>query len=154
MKAQEIHDLLEGREFVSVATCDFKGRPNVAPKFFLKSSGCNIYLIDYVIGKTFDNVKINPRVSLSMMDLETLTGYQINGTAELIEKGEEYNKLLNELTDKEISLSSKRILEGIDSGKKHKTFELAFSERITIFKVKIEEFVEITPLGKLKRQII
>jgi predicted pyridoxine 5'-phosphate oxidase superfamily flavin-nucleotide-binding protein len=154
MKTQDIHNLLKDREFINVATCDFEGRPNVAPKFILKTDATHIVLIDYVIGRTCANLKINPRISLSMMDLETLTGYQFNGVAEIIEKGAEYEKLIHELTLREISLSAKRIIEGIDSGKKHKSFELAFSDRITIFKVLINEFIEILPHGKLRREEI
>jgi len=154
MIEKNINEILAKREFIHVATCDLKGRPSVAPKFLLKIDSNFIYLTDYVFGRTWENLKINSKASLSVMDPEALTGYQMNGTVELIENGPAYDKLLNELKEKEINVSVERIIEGIHKGKKHKNFEVSFPERVVIFKVKIEEIVEITSAGKLERQKI
>jgi len=149
---KRIQELISGREFISIATCNFHGRPNVAPKFFLKSENNFIYLVDYVIGATYKNLKINPQVSMSLMDLDNLLGYQINGTVEIIEKGNDYDGLLSEFQAKEISLSTKRIIEGLDRGKKHTSFEVGFSEKVAVFKVKMIEIVEIGLTGDVKRE--
>lgn len=148
----KIRQLFTSREFINVATCDLKGNPNVAPKFILKSEEPYLYLADYVLGRTWQNLKENQRVSLSFMDLNSLTGYQFNGKAEIIERGAEYDTLLEEVNAREISLSAKRILEGLDSGEKHTSFEVAFSEKVVVFKIRIEEYAEITPFGKVKRE--
>ena len=148
----KIRHLLKTREFINVATCDSNGNPNVAPKFILKSEEQYVYLVDYVLGRTWQNLKENPRVSLSFMDLDSLTGYQFNGRVEIIDRGKEYDVLLEEITAREISLSAKRILEGLDSGEKHSSFEVAFSEHIAVFRVRIEDYAEITPFGKVKRE--
>ncbi len=141
MITKKIADLLKNREFISVASCDFEGRPNVAPKFLLKIEDGFIYLVDYVVGRTFENLKINPRVSLSVMDTDALKGYQINGSVEIIEKGQLYDSILNELKNKEISLATERVIKGVQRGQKHQSFEVAFPERIAIFKMKKEEAV-------------
>jgi predicted pyridoxine 5'-phosphate oxidase superfamily flavin-nucleotide-binding protein len=154
MISKKIAELLKDKEFISVATCDFRGKPNVAPKFILKLEGSYLYLVDYVLGTTFSNLTINPRVSISLMDLDALLGYQINGAVEIITKGAEFEKMMNELKDKEMDLSIKRIIEGIDSGKKHAGFEVTLSENAAILKVKIEETVEISSRGILKREKI
>jgi predicted pyridoxine 5'-phosphate oxidase superfamily flavin-nucleotide-binding protein len=152
MNTKKIRELLENREFVSVATCDFKGRPNVAPKFFLKMEQNYLYLIDYVFGTTFTNLKLNPRISISVMDKEAMTGYQLNGSVEIIENGEEYKKVEAELLQREIDLSAKRIIEGVVQGKAHKNFELSLPEKFVVFKFKLEEVVEIGHKGDLKRE--
>jgi hypothetical protein len=152
MQNAKIKGLLENREFVSVATCDFQGRPNAAPKFILKLEHNFVYLVDYTIGKTWENLKINPKASLSFMDSDTLTGYQINGAVEILESGPEYKGLLDEFRKKEIGLSAKRIVEGIYRGKTHGNFEAGFPEQFAIYKVKVEELVEIGPRGELKRE--
>ncbi|MFH1201630.1 MAG: pyridoxamine 5'-phosphate oxidase family protein [Candidatus Omnitrophota bacterium] len=149
---KDIEEILSKREFVYVATADFDGRPNVAPKFLLKVEDKYIYLADHVIGRTWQNLKINTRVSLSVSDRDTLTGHQINGAVEVIDKGPLYEKLLRELKDKQINLSVTRIIEGIQRGAKHRDFELTFPERVIFFKVKIEEIVEIRAAGQLNRQ--
>jgi predicted pyridoxine 5'-phosphate oxidase superfamily flavin-nucleotide-binding protein len=154
MITKKISELLQKREFVSAATCDFNGRPNVAPKFFLKLQQRDLYLIDYVLGTTYRNLKINPRVSVSIMDTDSLTGYQMNGSVEIIESGAEYKEIVKELLQREIDLSTKRIIEGVVQGKTHESFEVAIPEKFVVLKIKIEELVEICRSGTLKRQII
>jgi predicted pyridoxine 5'-phosphate oxidase superfamily flavin-nucleotide-binding protein len=154
MLAKRISELLQDREFVSVGTCSLASRPNVAPKFFLKIEEKYIYLIDYVIGTTHKNLLENPRVSLSVFDFSELIGYQINGTVELIDSGDEYEQIIKELLKKEIDLSAKRIIEGLGKGIGHKSFELGLSDQFVIIKMKIEETVEIGPTGVLRREMI
>ncbi|MDP8252910.1 MAG: pyridoxamine 5'-phosphate oxidase family protein [Candidatus Kaelpia aquatica] len=150
----KLKELFQNVTFIDVASCDFKGRPNVAPKFLLKYVGNLIYLIDYIIGRTYDNLRINPRVSLPAMNFDTLNGYQINGEGEILESGTEYDKLTKELREKIKRLSVDRIIEGLKSEKIHDSFEIVFSKKVVIFKVKVEEIVEIGPTGELKREKI
>jgi hypothetical protein len=154
MLREKLKDSLNKREFISVGTCDFNGKPNAAPKFFLKMEDNFIYLIDYAMSRTLNNLKINPRVSLSFIDLDTLVGYQVNGRVKIIEKGREYDKIAQELVDKQIVFSTKRIIEGITTGKKHKVFEVEIEKDFVVFKLGIEEVVEIGPSGGLAREEI
>ena len=80
-------ELLKAREFVAVATADKVGKPNSAPKLLLKIDGRIVYFIDYSIGRTFENLKVNPEVSLSFIDINSLFGYRLNGKVEIIEEG-------------------------------------------------------------------
>lgn len=146
--------LLKSREFVSVATCDLQGRPNAAPKFILKVENNFIYLVDYIVGRTSQNLRVNPRISISFMDNNTLMGYQLNGSVEIINKSQEYEALVKDLSQKELELSTRRIIEGVTKGKPHEGFELNLSETFVIFKVKIEEIVEIASSGTLKTEKI
>ena len=147
-----IEEFLKKQEFINIATCDFDGRPNVAPKFLLRIEDDYIYLADYVIGRTYRNVKINPRVSLSTLNTDTLIGYQINGSVEIIENGARYKPLLEEFRNKQIQFSVTRIIEGLHKQAKHGTFETSLPERIAIFKISAEEIVEIISTGELKRK--
>ena len=152
MIAKKINDLIRDYNFIAVATCDLEGSPNVAPKLFLKVENNHMYLIDYVIGKTFQNLVVNPKASLAVTDKDTLTGYQINGPVEILSEGDEYGKLVEEFQKKELSLTSRRIVEGILRGESHKSFEAAFPSKVVVFKVKISEAVEIRSSGELKRE--
>ncbi|MCX5696669.1 MAG: pyridoxamine 5'-phosphate oxidase family protein [Candidatus Omnitrophica bacterium] len=149
---KKIIELLEDREFISVATCDFDGRPNAAPKFLLKIEGNFIYLIDYTIGRTFTNLHSNPQASLSFVDTNTLVGYQINGRVEVIEAGSEYEAIAKELLQRQVDLSTKRIIEGVTKGKRHGNYELSIADTFVVFKVKIEEITEMGPSGMLRRE--
>jgi predicted pyridoxine 5'-phosphate oxidase superfamily flavin-nucleotide-binding protein len=149
---KSLKELIETREFISMASCDLELRPNAAPKFLLKVEGNYLYLVDYIIGRTFTNLQINPRASLSFIDSNTLIGYQINGRVEIIDAGQEYKEIIKELQHKQINLSIARVIEGVTKGKAHKSFELAIPEQFVIFKVKMEEIVEMRPSGTLKRE--
>ncbi len=154
MLAKKIEEFLKHREFISAATCDLSGRPNAAPKFFLKLEHSHIYLIDYTLSKTWENLKINPHISLSFVDTEELVGYQVNGTVTIVEKGAEFQTILHELRQKAVSLSAKRIIEGVSTGKKHKSFEINIPDKFAIYKVKIAEVTEIGLKGDLKKENI
>jgi predicted pyridoxine 5'-phosphate oxidase superfamily flavin-nucleotide-binding protein len=152
MLSKKVAEFLKDREFISVATCDFKGWPNAAPKFLLKVEDKFIYLVDYSLSKTWENLNLNPKVSLSFVDTDTLKGYQINGPVEIIEKGQVFDKMLSELKEKEISLSAERIIKGLHRERSHEVFEVGMSEKLAIFKVAIEEITEISPKGDLKKE--
>jgi predicted pyridoxine 5'-phosphate oxidase superfamily flavin-nucleotide-binding protein len=151
---KNIKELIESREFISVASCDLESRPNAAPKFLLKVEGSHIYLVDYIVGRTFHNLKVNPRVSISFFDNNTLMGYQLNGKVQIIDSGPEYLSALDDLQRKEIDLSATRIIDGVIKGKAHKTYEMAASKQFVILKVKVEEIVQIQPSGTLQREEI
>lgn len=151
MFTQDAIKLLKTREFISVATCDLEGHPNAAPKFFLKVEDGFIYLVDYIIGRTYNNIKLNPRVSLSFVDSKTLTGYQINGSVEIISKGKIYEKLCEEMRDRAIRLTTQHIIEHIRGKEKQDDFEVSISDKFVIFKIKIEEVTKIGPKGDLER---
>ena len=143
---------MQAREFVSVATCDFEGRPNAASKFLLKVDQKHVYLIDYIIGRTFQNLKINPRASISFLDADSLIGYQLNGRAVIIDSGAEFERILKELHQRQIDLSTKRIIEGVTKGKVHEGFEVSIPENFVILKFGIEEVVEMGADGIIRRQ--
>lgn len=143
--------LVEKREFVSVATCDISGRPNAAPKFVLKVEKDAVYLIDYIMGHTYANLKMNPRASLSLMDPQTLKGYQLNGPVKIIDKGPIYDKIFKEQDARKVSLTAQHIIEEVRGGSKHETFEVMMPEKFVILKVSIEDIAEINPTGELER---
>jgi predicted pyridoxine 5'-phosphate oxidase superfamily flavin-nucleotide-binding protein len=150
----QVADILENKEFISIATCDSTGRPNVAPKFLLKTVRNTIYLADYVIGRTYRNLKDNPRASLSTMDFNTLNGYQLNASVTLIDKGPLYRSLLKDFERGKIAFSAKRLIEGVQREKKYKGFELEFPEKIVIYKINVKEIVRIGIKGTLERQTL
>jgi uncharacterized pyridoxamine 5'-phosphate oxidase family protein len=151
MLPKELADLLEKREFISVATCDFEGRPNAAPKFVLKVEGNRIYLVDYTIGTSWRNLKINPKISMSLVDTRTLKGYQLNGTVKIMTRGKLYDRMRKEMMDKEIRLTTQHIIDEVRGQPTHETFEILISEKFIIFEVRLDEVVEMDIHGELKR---
>ena len=155
MVVESIQQILKNREFVNIATCDFGGRPNAAAKFLLKLEGHVFFIIDHSFGRTLNNIKINPRASLSFVNLSTLTGYQVNGAVEILHEGEEHKKIDDELKRKQVSLSASRIIEGMSKGrsskKNKKSYEVEMPEKFSVLKVHADEIVEVGPSGRIKR---
>ena len=149
---QEFKKLLSRLQFLHVATSSKEGQPNAAPKLILKIDDETIYLVDCTIGKTWENLKKNPKVSLSFVDEESLKGYQINGEATVLEGREITSELRAILEEKEVALTVKRIVSGIHERKKHEDFEMGMSDKFVIFKINLVEVVEIGYKGNLTRQ--
>lgn len=149
---EEIRRFLEKKEFIDVGTCDSSGRPNVAPKFLLKVEGDNIYLADYVFGRTYINLKKNSHVSISTINLNTLVGYQINGIARIITGGPEFKKMIKEMQAKQVKFSASRLIEGLHKETRYKDFEVNLPEKVCIFKIRIEEIAEIGRNGEVQRK--
>lgn len=153
MLTEIINESLKNREFITVATCDLQARPNSVPKLLLKVEGDFIYLVDYTIGRTYDNLKVNPRACLSFVNTDTLKCYQINGDVEIISQGKLYGEIAGQVSQKQINLSIERVLMGVSSGKSHQNFELLVaSKKFVVFKIKMEEVVQVDYGGAVIRE--
>ena len=146
---EKITALLKHRNFLSVATASKKCVPHTAPKILFKIEDEYFYLADHVIAWTVNNLRVNPRASMSFMDFENLEGYRLSGSARLIEKGPAYGRLMKEFEKKLIQISADRVIEGMKTGKRSKHYELEISNRVTFIKIKIEEIVRIGSQGDL-----
>ena len=144
--------LLKTRTFLSVGTADKTGRPNAAPKFFLKHEKPYIYLIDFSFATTTKNLKENPQASLSFMDMDNLEGYRLYGEVELIEKGPEFRRLSKEVERRTIQLSAERLIEASRTGKKYSHYELEMPDKFVVIKVKIKEMTKIGTRGDFYRE--
>ncbi|MFB3919302.1 hypothetical protein BU251_01445 [Candidatus Velamenicoccus archaeovorus] len=152
-KENLLHDylpFLSRGKFVNVATCNEERMPNVAPKLIAKVDNNLVYLVDYVMGSTYANLKTNPRVSLSFVDERTLTGYQLNGAVIVIASGEEFDRLSEEFQQIKTNFTVERILFNVRTGGKASPVDLTLPEKFVILKVKVFEIVEISSTGGLK----
>jgi hypothetical protein len=144
--------LSQGR-FINVASCSLERMPSVAPKLIAKTHKNIIYLIDYIYGRTYSNLKTNPRVSVSFFDDRTFTGYQLNGSVEILEDGEEFERLSEEFQAIKTNLTVEHILFNIRSGEKAKPLEFSLPKKFAILKLKIVEIIEISSSGSLKSKL-
>lgn len=149
---QEIIQAIEESEFLNVATCNLNQQPCSAPKFFLKLQDSIVYLVDYACGHTLANLKINPKLSFSLLNPETLIGYKINGDVALIFQGPIYKKLSKELGKRQVQCCTTRIIDGVKHYKKYTNFELNFPKKVVFLKVKITDVTIIKPSGKIQRK--
>ena len=146
-----IRTLLSREKFIFVATANAESEANIAPKILIKVDGDDIYLADYVLNKTFKNLKINPQVALGIVDKITFAGYQLKGKAEVLVSGTMHEKLTSELQDKVIELTVETVIRGVRQGQKQRVQDVSFNDQVAIFKVSVFEVVEIAPSGAMKR---
>jgi len=142
--------LLSRGRFLNVATCNRERMPNVVPKLIAKVDKNVLFLVDHVIGATYANLKENPRVSLGLVDEKNFTGYQLNGTATVMERGRDFEALSEEFQKIKTDFTVQRILYNVRSvGKRVLPVELALPERFAIIKIRVIEVVEINTNGDL-----
>ncbi|MGE5308615.1 MAG: pyridoxamine 5'-phosphate oxidase family protein [Deltaproteobacteria bacterium] len=146
-----VTEILKARNFINVATCDGKGKPNGVSKLIVKIDCKMLYLVDYSIGRTYANLKVNPYMSLCFFDVEGLKGYQINGPVEIIEEGPVYDEMASHLSAKEISLATERVIRGMTRGKAHGEYEMGKAKKFVFFKIRMDEIAEIGYHGDIRR---
>jgi uncharacterized pyridoxamine 5'-phosphate oxidase family protein len=152
MIVKRLQELFKGTRFIYMATCGLDGNPNAVPKYLLKIEGDTLYVVDYVFGRTWKNIKINPKVSIPVMDSETLIGYRVNGIVELVRGRKEKAALVKEFSAKNISSSVQKVIDAVRSQKPNRNFEVIFPDKAVIYKIKIQEVTDIGPTGKLVRE--
>ena len=73
----------------ALATCG-KGNINVVPVSFVKIVGENIWLIDFFMDKTIQNIIQNPQASLVCW--KNTMGYQLKGAVDYLQQGNLYDQ--------------------------------------------------------------
>jgi len=149
---ERLEEILEKREFVSIATVGRGGQPNSVPKFLYRGKGSFLYLLDYVAGKTVSNLRENPKASVSFMDLDTIEAYRLNGTARIIEKGPVFDAVLKGWNEKLVQLSTDRVIEAVRTGKRRNHYEMEMTEHLAVIKVRIDTIIKIGRRGDIWKE--
>jgi uncharacterized pyridoxamine 5'-phosphate oxidase family protein len=152
MIAKRLQELFKNTRFIYLSTCDMSGNPNAVPKYLLKIEGDNLYVVDYVFGRTWKNIKVNNKVSIAVMNTETLIGYRINGLVEIVTARKEKAVLVKEFSAKTVKSSVQKVIDAVRSQTPHHDFEVVFPDKAVIYKIKIAEVTDIGPTGKLVRE--
>lgn len=72
-----------------LATCDADNFPNVSPKEMFTFSEDNTLLIAHLASlNSIENIKSNPKVSVSFIDIFVQKGYKLKGVASIIDKND------------------------------------------------------------------
>ena len=93
----------EVQEFVKnkmawVATASPDGVPNATPKGTVQViDEEHIVFADLFSLKTRDNLQNNPKVAVTVVDLEKYKGYQFKGSAELVDSGPIFDRVVEQL---------------------------------------------------------
>jgi len=91
-KLTEEMEALVASQQAFVATASPDGVPNIGPKRSTRVlDDEHIVFYELTGGRTWENLKKNPRVAIAVVDASKMQGYRFVGKAELITKGELYD---------------------------------------------------------------
>ena len=84
---KEVQEFLKGK-MAWVATASSDGMPNTTPKGSVRViDDEHVAFADLFSRKTRENLRANPKVAVTVADMTTYKGYQIKGSAEILESG-------------------------------------------------------------------
>lgn len=82
------------QQLAVIATASKDGTPNVGPKGSMHVfDDETLVYSEGTAGKTFRNLKENPRVAVMVVDRDKADGYQVKGTAELLTGGDFFEQV-------------------------------------------------------------
>ena len=94
---KEVQEFLKGK-MAWVATAASDGMPNTTPKGSVKIiDDEHIVFADLFSKKTRENLRANPKVAVTVVDMTTYKGYQIKGSAKILESGLLFEQVAEEI---------------------------------------------------------
>ncbi|MBE0524417.1 MAG: pyridoxamine 5'-phosphate oxidase family protein [Methanosarcinales archaeon] len=89
----EVIEVIKKQKPLPIATTDNTGKPNVVFVGMWKFiDDETILIVDNFFKKTAANLKMNPRLAMVAYDGESSKSYQIKGTVDYLEKGDQYQE--------------------------------------------------------------
>lgn len=94
---KEVQEFLKGK-MAWVATAASDGMPNTTPKGSVRViDDEHVIFADLFSRKTRENLRANPKVAVTVADMTTYKGYQIKGSAEILESGLLFEQMREEI---------------------------------------------------------
>ena len=94
---QEIQEFIKGK-LAWVATASTDGMPNATPKGSVQViDDEHLVFADLFSCKTRDNLKENPKASVTVIDEKTYKGYELKGYAEMLSAGPLFDQVVEQL---------------------------------------------------------
>ena len=144
---EEIIQFFCNQGCVIVSTIDRNGFPHSACKGLvsIKESG-RVYLLDLYKGKTFENLKTNPNISITAIDEHKFVGYCLKGKARLITENQINPQLMKSWEDRITSRLTRRLLRNIREEKGHPRHpEVLLPKPEYMISMEVEEIADLTP---------
>lgn len=97
---EEVQDFLKNK-LAWVATASPDGLPNATPKGTVQLiDDEHLVFADLFSLKTRENLQKNPKVAVTVVDEKTHKGYQLKGSAELVDSGSLFDRIVEQLKGK------------------------------------------------------
>lgn len=112
---KEVQEFLK-EKMAWVATASLDGVPNTTPKGTVKLiDDEHLVFADLFSLKTRENLQKNPKVAITVVDEKTHKGYQLKGSAELIDSGSLFDQIVEQLKPKQLPRPKYVVKIAVDS---------------------------------------
>jgi len=144
---QEIIDFFENQGFAIVSTLDKNGIPHSSCKGVIRVSKQGIvYLLDVYMKETYNNLKRNPKISITAIDEHKFKGYCLKGHAKVLTGKKITPFILKAWEDKLTSRITRRLLRNIHEEKGHPRHpEVQLPRPEYLIAVSVKEIIDLTP---------
>jgi len=146
---KDIIDFFHAQGCVLVSTIDKAGFPHSSCKGLVKiGHQGEIYLMDVYHGRTSENLKRNPLISVSAFNEHKFVGYCLKGKAKVVPEGKISQEIIKSWEDKVTSRLTQRLLKNLHEEKGHLHHpEAKLPHPKYLILVKIEEIVNLAPVS-------
>ncbi|MDP8216737.1 MAG: pyridoxamine 5'-phosphate oxidase family protein [Candidatus Kaelpia imicola] len=146
--SDKVVDFLERQSFVIVSTIDSDGRIHCSAKGIvgIHKDG-SVFVIDLYRNKTYDNLKNDPRVSITQVDEHSFTGYTLQGKAKIVFKDQINDDQIKEWEKKVLKRISDRLVKSVQSEKAssmHHEAQLPEEPKYLI-EIDVESIIDLSP---------
>ena len=130
-----------------VSTIDNRGFVHSSCKGIVKIDRKGlVYLLDLYRGKTYQNLKGNPHVSLTALNEHRFTGYCLKGKVEVVSEESLPGDIRSAWEDRITSRLTQRLLKNIHEEKGHpKHPEVLLPKPKYMMVIRVEEIVDLSP---------
>ena len=142
-----IIDFLRTQSFVIVCSIDKNGFPHSSCKNIVKIEPCGqVFLLDAYRGLTAENIRRNPRISISAIDEHKFMGYCLKGKARILPANNISQEIIKSWEDNITSRLAKRLLKNLAEGKSRSHHpEASLPGPKYLISVEVEKIVDLTP---------
>jgi len=143
----EIIHFLHKENYTVVSTIDKTGAIHNSCKGIVDiDPNGKIYLLDLYKQRTYDNLKKNPNISITVVNEHSFRGYCIKGKAELVDANKFGSDTMKAWEKKITGRISQRIIKNMQGSKGHKSHpEAMMPEPEYLIAVEAEKIVDLTP---------
>ncbi|RKY37738.1 MAG: hypothetical protein DRP78_00160 [Candidatus Omnitrophota bacterium] len=139
---------LEKQGVVIVSTMDEKGNIHCSVKGIvgIEKQG-RVFVVDLYLHKTFENLKQNPRVSITAVDEHKFEGYTMQGKGKVVLSEKIKGSLALNWEKRTIERISRRVLKSVQSGVKSKSHFEAELPAVPAYLIEIdaEKIIDLSP---------
>lgn len=146
--SESIIQFLQKQGCVAVTSIDAAGFPHSSCKAIVRiDKAGSIYLLDAYRGKTLENLRNNPRASVTSFDEHKFAGYCLKGRARILFREELAPEIIRAWEERITSRLTQRLLHNIRGEAKghpaHPEALLPRPEHMIV--IEVEEVVDLTP---------